>query len=64
MKRKSPSEDRLILELNKQDSTRKLTKHTSRNRQQVLEEIALKRSSRGFYKSPARAMIALLEGVQ
>ena len=39
------------------------TKHTPRNRQQVLEEIATKWTSRGFYKSSARAMIALLEGV-
>ena len=40
------------------------TKYTPRNRQQVLEEIATKWTSRGLYKSPARAMIALLEGVQ
>ena len=40
------------------------TKHTPRNRQQVLEEIAQKWASRGLYKSPARAMIALLVGVQ
>jgi hypothetical protein len=40
------------------------TKHTPRNRQQVLEEIAQKWASCGLYKSPARAMIALLEGVQ
>ena len=64
MKRKSPSEDRLIQELNSQNFSTKPTKRTPCNRQQVLEEIALKRSSRGFYKSPARAMIALLEGVQ
>ena len=41
-----------------------LTKHTPRNRQQVLEEIALKWASRGLYATPTGAMIALLEGVQ
>ena len=40
------------------------TKHTPRNLQQVLEEIALKWSSRGFYKTPTRAMIFLLEGLE
>jgi hypothetical protein len=40
------------------------SKHTPRNRQQVLEDIATKWASRGLYKSPARAMIALLEGVR
>ena len=39
------------------------TKHTLRNRQQVLEELAQKWASRGLYKSPCRAMIALLERV-
>ena len=34
-----------------------------RNRQKVLEEIAIRWADKGLYTSPSRAMIALLRGV-
>ena len=37
---------------------------TGTNRENILEEIDDRWSTRGFYPSPCRAMIALLEGVR
>jgi len=34
-----------------------------KNRQMVLEDIANKWAGRGYYSTPSRAMLALLEGV-
>ncbi len=45
------------------NSTKSLSKHTPRNRQQVLEEIAQRWTARGLYTSSSKAMYALLEGV-
>ena len=65
-KRKSPSEDRLILELNTRNYTNKPKGinhlYTGKNRLLVLESIAERWSARGLYATPTRAMIALLTG--
>ena len=64
-KRKSPSEDRLILELNTQDSsTKPTTLTTSRNGKIFLKQIAQRWSDRGYYPNPSAAMRVLLEGLE
>jgi len=59
--RKSPSEDRLIQELNSPNFSTKTTKITnSRNGRKTLERLARKWASRGYYSTPSEAMNALL----
>ena len=36
---------------------------TIKHRQLILEQIAVRWHSRGFYRTPTRALLALLEGV-
>ena len=63
-KRKSPSEDRLIQELNSQNISTNPTKITnSRNGRKTLERIARKWAARGYYSTPSEAMKVLLGSV-
>ncbi len=59
MKRKSPSEDRLILELNKQDSIRK---PKGINRLKLLDKLARKWVRYGCAETPNEALRMLLGG--
>ena len=72
MKLKSPDYDKrqeLVDDLRKSDSSKPI-KFTHprlniiKNRPEILEKIADKWSTQGFYPSSCRAMIALLEGVR
>ena len=64
MKRKSPSEDRLIQELNSQNISTKPTCITnSRNGRKTLKRKARKWAARGYYSTPSEAMNALLRKV-
>ena len=60
MRRKSPSEDRLILELNTQNYTHKPQKS---NHLKALQEIANSWVQHGYYSDTGRAYQALIEGV-
>ena len=65
MKRKSPSEDRLIQELDSQNFTTKPTRITnSRAGRKTLERLARKWAARGYYSTPSEAMSVLLGGVK
>jgi hypothetical protein len=60
-KRKSPSEDRLIQELNSPNFSTKTTKITnSLKGRKTLERLARKWAARGYYSTPSEAMNALL----
>ena len=61
MKRKSPSEDGLIQELNGPNFSTKPTKFTNRrNGRKTLERLARKWAAWGYYSTPSEAMNALL----
>jgi hypothetical protein len=61
MKRKSPSEDRLIQELKSQNSsTKPTTLPNSRNGRKALNQTARKWAARGYYPTPSEALKALL----
>ena len=65
MKRKSPSENRLIQELKSQNTSTKPTKLTNgRNDRKSLKQIARKWAARGYYSTPSEAMSVLLGGVK
>ena len=64
-KRKSPSEDRLIQELDSQNiSTKPACIANSRNGRKTLKQIARKWAARGYYATPSEAMSVLLGGVK
>ena len=61
MKRKSPSEDRLIQELDSQNISTKPTCITNnRSGRKTLKQISRKWAARGYYSTPSEAMNALL----
>ena len=65
MKRTSPSEDRLIQELNSQNSNTKPAKFTNgRNSRKSLKQIARRWAARGYYSTPSEAMSVLLGDVK